>query len=131
MELPSKKFKPNERELADLNTDCLRLIFRNLPLRDLNAANATCIQFHDIIYFSDLHKYHSTITHLNIGRALNKFFPRNALESYLKRFGRLIQEIKFCKYFFFGNRCYIEEKADEVFIFITKHCSDKLKVLRM
>lgn len=116
-------------DLIDLNEYCLIRIFRKLTLKDLNAVNATCQQFHGIVV-NHVYEHHSSITTFDVEAMGKRYYLRDldykleCIKGYLERFGRLIKEIQFDKKIF-------GEQDNTIFAFIVEYCTDALKSLKM
>lgn len=117
------------KELLDLSDDCLFRVFRNLPQQDLNMVNVTCSRLHCAVVESNFHKYYSGVRHSDFGTIARGFHPNptayklDCIEWYLSRFGHLIQGAKI------NQPC--SGAQNEIFILITKYCSDRLRMLHL
>lgn len=116
-------------ELVDLNEYCLIKSFRKLSLRDLNAVNATCHKFHDIVVYH-VYRQYSSITNFDID-AMGKRYELMAtsynverIKGYLERFGHFIRKIKFDKKF-------LAHQDNKIFIYIVNYFSKALKSPKM
>lgn len=126
-----------ERQLVDLNDDCLFALFRYLPLQDLGAIGVTCHQFRNIAV-NNVYRYQSSIQQFDIWsmaeRYANKVDKNNlaysveCIKGYLQRFGPIIERIVFDNKMFM--KTFNIECTKEIFGAIAKYCGNGLKSLK-
>lgn len=120
---PSKLKTIKKIEFIELNDDCLIHLLRYLPLKDLNAMSVTCHQLYEI-NARNVYKYQSSLKTYDIEAMTRRCHPKDLskIESYLNRFGYLIQHIDF-------NMLILNKRHDLLFTFISKYCLAELKSL--
>lgn len=118
------------RTLTDLSDDDLLRVFRNLSLKDLNTINASSQRFHNLIVENNLYQNYSIFRHFDVGAMFRRYstettdYKMDCVRGYLRRFGHLIEEIKFEK---IGS----EVEHNQIFTCIIDYCTAPLTSLQM